>query len=132
MSIITYRKEYALQAYKLCLLGCTEKELANFFCIPVSVFRKWLKEHDELSHSVKEGMQLADAVVAERLYQKATGFSHESTVIKEEGKSEKTTYKNYPPDTAAAIFWLKNRQPEKWGKREDEITEQTIDVKVED
>lgn len=132
MSVAIYKREYALQAYKLCLLGCTEEELADFFDVSPGTFHKWQKENGELSRSVKEGMRLADAAVAERLYQKATGFSHESTVTKEEGKAEKTTYKNYPPDTAAAIFWLKNRQPEKWGKRDDELTEQTIDVKVED
>lgn len=26
---------------------------------------------------------------------------------------------HYPPDTTAAIFWLKNRQPEKWRDRKE-------------
>jgi hypothetical protein len=28
--------------------------------------------------------------------------------------SSKTVRKHYPPDVTACIFWLKNRQPEKW------------------
>ena len=26
---------------------------------------------------------------------------------------------HYPPDTTAAIFWLKNRQPEKWRDKKE-------------
>jgi len=36
------------------------------------------------------------------------------------------TVKHYPPDTTAAIFWLKNRQPAKW--REKQEVETTIKV----
>jgi hypothetical protein len=31
---------------------------------------------------------------------------------------------NYPPDTAAASLWLRNRQPEKWRDR------QNLDVRI--
>jgi hypothetical protein len=31
--------------------------------------------------------------------------------------------KHYPPDPTAAIFWLKNRQKDKWrDKREEEVS----------
>ena len=128
-----YQIEYAEQAYKLCLLGITDNELADFFNVSIDTFNKWQGRYKELAKAVKEGMQLADAAVAERLYQRALGFSHESvTTYNEDGSPGKITYKHYPPDTSAAIFWLKNRQMEKWGKREEEITEQIIDVKIED
>ena len=29
------------------------------------------------------------------------------------------TTKHYPPDTTAAIFWLKNRQKSKWRDKQD-------------
>jgi hypothetical protein len=130
---VKYKPEYAEQAYKLCLLGITGSELVDFFGVSPDTFSKWQVRYKELDKAVKEGMQLADAAVAERLYQKAIGFSHESaTTYNEDGTPGKVTCKHYPPDTAAAIFWLKNRQSDKWGKKEEELLEHTIDVKIED
>jgi hypothetical protein len=34
--------------------------------------------------------------------------------------------KHYPPDTTAAIFWLKNRQPGKW--RDKTIVDNNINL----
>jgi hypothetical protein len=65
-------------------------------------------------------MQNFGLVFTNRLYQRATGFEHDSEEIKIMS-SENGQYvervpirKIYPPDTVAAIFWLKNRQKEKW------------------
>lgn len=59
---------------------------------------------------------MADANVADRLYQRAMGFEHDSEEIKVvEGSIERVPIRKiYPPDTVAAIFWLKNRQRDKW------------------
>lgn len=61
-------------------------------------------------------MGLTDALEVEALYQKATGYQHPEDDIRIiNGEVVKTqTVRHYPPDTAACIFWLKNRQPEKW------------------
>jgi hypothetical protein len=56
------------------------------------------------------------------LYQRAMGFEHDSEEIKvvpigqgEGSEIERVPIRKvYPPDTAAAIFWLKNRQKKKW------------------
>jgi len=117
-----YKKEYGLQAEKLCKLGATDEELADFFECSVSTLNLWKKEHKEFSLSITAGKMLADANVAERLYQRAMGFEHDSEEIKvvSNGQGEGSSIervkvrKVYPPDTAAAIFWLKNRQKKKW------------------
>ena len=36
-----YRIEYADQALKLCLLGATDKELAEFFSVSEQTLNKW-------------------------------------------------------------------------------------------
>ncbi|MCY1295079.1 hypothetical protein D9M70_444010 [compost metagenome] len=36
------------------------------------------------------------------------------------------TVKHYPPDPGAAIFWLKNRQPELWKERVEVKEQPTI------
>jgi hypothetical protein len=117
-----YREEYNMQAEKLCKLGATDKELADFFEVCEDTINEWKKVHPEFSESIKKGKILADAEVADRLYQRAMGFEHDSEEIKvmfdretNEQYIERIPIKKiYPPDAVAAIFWLKNRQKKKW------------------
>ena len=48
-----YKDEYAEQAYKLCLLGATNEDLANFFEVAVSTIDKWISEIEEFSGALK-------------------------------------------------------------------------------
>lgn len=116
-----YKPEFAKQAYKLCLLGATDKGLANFFEVTESTLNLWKQEYPEFSESLKAGKEEADAVVASSLFQRATGYSHPDTDIKiYKGKIVTTKLtKHYPPDSTAAIFWLKNRNPGKWRDKQE-------------
>lgn len=118
-----YREEYNEQVEKLCKLGTTDEEIADFFDVHVDTIYEWKSVHPEFSESIKRGKTLADANVADRLYQRATGYSHDAVkIFPDGGKDDQgnkaplvVPYKeHYPPDTAAAIFWLKNRQRKKW------------------
>lgn len=116
-----YRAEYAEQAYKLCLLGATDEDIAKFFGVAVSTVNLWKQKHGEFSEALKAGKMHADANVADRLFQRAMGYSHEAVKIMTraigggESVIEEVPYtEHYPPDTTAAIFWLKNRQPKLW------------------
>ena len=117
-----YRIEYADQALKLCLLGATDKELAEFFSVSEQTLNKWKKDYPEFLESLKKGKNIADANVASRLYNRAIGYSCKATKFAtSEGKitDSKEYIEHYPPDTTAAIFWLKNRQPEKWRDKKE-------------
>lgn len=116
-----YKPEYSAQAYKLCLLGATDKDLAKFFEVEESTLNNWKKDHPEFLESIKEGKDQADAVVAQSLFHRATGYSHKDVDIRMyKGKIVTTPLtKHYPPDSTAAIFWLKNRQPEKWRDKQE-------------
>ena len=112
-----YRIEYADQALKLCLLGATDKELSEFFSVSEQTLNKWKKDYPEFLESLKKGKNIADANVASRLYNRAIGYNCKATKFAtSNGKitDSKEFIEHYPPDTTAAIFWLKNRQPEKW------------------
>lgn len=133
----TYKPEYAEQARKLCLLGATDKELAGFFNVAESTINKWKVDYSEFSESIKSGKDIADGNVADRLYRRAMGYSHEDEDIRTisigDGMSEiiKTpTVKHYPPDTAAAIFWLKNRQKGKWRDKQEVEQSGAVTYKV--
>ena len=111
-----YREDYAEQARKLCLLlGATDEELARFLEVPVTVLRGWLAAIPAFAAAVRAGRDLADAEVADRLYRRALGFSHDAVRIFAD--REVPYVEHYPPDTAACIFWLKSRRPAKWRDR---------------
>ena len=60
-------------------------------------------------------------MVAKSLFKRAIGTS--ITEEKQEdgtnGSKTTTTTKDVAPDTAAAIFWLKNRQPDIWRDKKE-------------
>lgn len=131
-----FKEEYADQVFKLCLLGATDKDLASFFEISESTLNLWKLEHVNFSESIKRGKHEADANVANRLYQRALGFEHDSEEIKvvpignnQGSEIERVQIRKvYPPDPTAAIFWLKNRQPEKW--RDKQEVQHSLDPEV--
>lgn len=117
-----YKEEYNIQVEKLCRLGATDKEIADFFDVHEDTINEWKKVHSEFSVSIKRGKIEADSNVAQRLYERAMGFEHDSEEIKvvSVGQGEGSSVervpirKIYPPDATAAIFWLKNRRPKEW------------------
>jgi hypothetical protein len=120
-----YKEEYDGQARKLCLLGATDKEMGDFFEVSEQTINAWKTAHPTFLESIKEGKDRADSNVADRLYQRAMGFEHDSEEIKVVlNQVERVkTRKIYPPDTIAAIYWLKNRQKDKWrDKTEQDVS----------
>ncbi len=117
-----YRPELAALARKLALLGATESEMADLLNIHESTLSNWMGKHSEFSRAVKSGKLQADAEVAERLFSRATGHSHEAVKIFMPAGAEAPVYApftaHYPPDTKAALAWLSRRQPGLWRERQ--------------
>jgi hypothetical protein len=107
-----FRPEFVVQAEKLCQLGATDQEIADFFEVEVRTLYRWKVEHEEFCQALKTGKDVADERVERSLFARATGYEHDDTDIRVvEGQIVKTTVrKYYPPETTAAIFWLKNRR----------------------
>lgn len=116
-----YKQEYVDQARKLCKLGATDMELADFFEVNVDTVYRWKSVHEDFSEALKTGKEDADDRVERSLYHRATGYSFDAVkIFQHAGKPVKVPYREHvPPDTTAMIFWLKNRRPEQWrDKRE--------------
>jgi hypothetical protein len=111
-----FRPEFCEQAEKLCKLGATDKQLAEFFGKSVATINTWKNEHPEFLESLKAGKDFADMAVASALYRKATGYTTEVEKVIGTGENQeiRTIKVSFEPDTTAAIFWLKNRRRDHW------------------
>lgn len=112
-----YKPTFVEQAKKLAALGATDREAAEFFEVNEATLHRWKHEHPEFCESLKVGKEQADARVEASLYRRALGYSHDAVKIAVNATGEVTEVpftEHYPPDTTAAIFWLKNRKPEQW------------------
>jgi hypothetical protein len=116
-----FKPEFTEQARKLCRLGATDGEMADFFGVVVSTFHLWKLQHPEFAKALKAAKAAADERVVRSLYQRAVGYEHDDVDIRVVGGKIRTTKlrKHYPPDTTACIFWLKNRQQQEWRDRTD-------------
>ena len=117
-----YRRELAILARRLALLGATDAEMAEVLNINVRTLGNWMDKHPEFSKAIKSGMRQADGEVAERLFSRATGHSHEAVKIFMPAGADAPVYaryvKHYPPDTNAALAWLSRRQPGLWREKQ--------------
>lgn len=125
-----YKEEYNEQARKLCLLGYTDDQLADFFQVDVSTINNWKIDYPMFFESLKRGKDIADTEIVESLYNRAKGGIK---IIKEkmtEGGIVELK-EEIAPDPASMMFWLKNRQPKHWrDKQELDVTTKEIIVDV--
>lgn len=111
-----YRAEYADLARKFCLLGARDPELAKLFEVSETTIKVWQEKHDDFAIAILEGREAADANVVNALYTRAVGFTKQRRTVKRgrHGIETTTTVDYFPPDVAAAQFWLKNRRAADW------------------
>lgn len=119
----SYSDDFAKQAEKLSALGATDMEMADFFEVDVRTIYRWKHDHEKFCQALNVGKSKADERVINSLYQRAVGYEQEAVKIFMPAGAEKPVYAEYrekvAPDTTAAIFWLKNRQPDKWRDKQD-------------
>ncbi len=128
-----YREEYAAQAEKLCALGATDMELADFFEVDVRTIYRWKHVHEAFCQALKVGKDLLDDRVERSLYQRAVGYSFNSEkIFHHQGEiTRAATVEHVPPDPGAAMSWLKNRRGETWRDKVDHehgLTKELADV----
>lgn len=112
----SFKPEYVEQAKKLCLLGATDMDLADFFQVHVATLKRWKNEYPEFNDALKLGKEVPDRLVERSLYNRAVGYTYESEkVFQYQGEVVRAPVREHvPPDTTAQIFWLKNRRPDLW------------------
>jgi len=111
-----FNPEMERQSKTLAEKGFTDKEIAEVIGITEQTLNNWKKSQPEFFESLKDWKEKADRKVERSLYERACGYKHPEVHISNYQGVITTTdiTKQYPPDTTAAIFWLKNRDKEHW------------------
>lgn len=104
--------------------GATDREIAELFDVSERTLHRWKHTYPELAKALQVGKDVADQRVEQSLYRRATGYSFDACKFHVvNGAVVETPYvEHVPPDTSAAIFWLKNRQ----GWRDKQDVEHTL------
>lgn len=105
--------------------GLADKQIAeNKIGINEATFCRWKDRFPQIMQALKKGKAPVDFEVENALLKKALGYTYEEVTEDVEtltnGKQrtlKRTVTKIVPPDTTAAIFWLKNRKPAQWRDR---------------
>lgn len=128
----SYVPEYAEQARKLCELGATDQEIADFFEIDVRTVYRWKHDHDDFCQALKAGKDVADERVTRSLFQRAIGYEQDEVKIFMPASATEPVYAPFrakvAPDVTAAIFWLKNRRPDQWRDKQEQVLSGSVEV----
>ena len=117
--------------------GLVDDQIAHNMGIARSTLNEWKKKYTVISDTLKKGKEIVDIEVENALFKKATGYT---VIVKKPIKCKKVVYEHgrkvseietieyaeeevyIPPETAAQVFWLKNRRPDKWRDKVDPET----------
>lgn len=125
--------------------GLSDKQIADKIGISVSTLYEWKKRFSDFSEALKKSKEIADHQVKNAVFKKSIGYK---TTVKKAFKLKEVKYSKdgkriseketvvyaddeiyIPPDTTAAIFWLKHRQPDDWGDK-PAVTDKTEDREI--
>jgi len=115
--------------------GLTDAQIAAKIGINVCTLYDWQNRFPDITNALKRGKAPVDDEVEMALLKRARGFTTTETIEEITTSGEKDDFGNYkvkerhirkitreiPPETAAGIFWLKNRRPEKWRDKPAEV-----------
>ena len=101
--------------------GLTDEQLAHNMGIRRSTLAAWKKKYSDISDALKRGKEVVDIEVENALLKRARGFEYTEKRMEQstkDGRKVTLIKRVVPPETAAAIFWLKNRKPEQWREKQ--------------
>lgn len=121
--LAAYDKTVAPVCHQLALLGLMDKEIAETFGVTKKCFLVWQETHKELRDVLNDARNLADARVANALYQRAVGYNYtedKTYFDRETGSLEIVKVeKHCIADVTAQKAWLQSRRPKQWREAKD-------------
>ena len=116
-------RRLTLELYKR---GMTDADVCAVLNISTYTIHNWKKKNPDYFQEVQDWREKADREIEKCLRDRAKGWiGKEDKIVMVYDREQKqsvpkviTINKYYPPDTTAAIFWLKNRHPDRWQDRQ--------------
>lgn len=103
---------------KWAKIGLSNDQIAQALEISIESLYDYQRDYPEFLQALKSGKENPDDRIERALFERAAGYiAPEEKLFYDSNTgaiASQTVLKQYPPDTAAAIIWLKNRRPEKW------------------
>ena len=101
--------------------GLTDADISHNIGITERTLRDWKRRYPTINACLKNSKDLADTIVENALFRKATGYKTKEVSYKADSDGKlvavSAVEKEVPPDTTAQIYWLKNRRPDLWRDR---------------
>jgi hypothetical protein len=115
----TYHTSMLPIVRKMAKAGMTEIEISDSLGIAPKTLWEWKAQYSRFSSALDLGKAQSNKRIERALYHRAAGYTHDAVkVFNDKGEPVIVPYREHvPPDTNAAIFWLKNRKPEAWQDR---------------
>lgn len=102
---------------QMTLVGANQTQVARLLGVAHDTISAWMRDKPGFSEAIKQARENADLEVEDALRKRALGFEHASEKIfctKDGDIVRANCTVKYPPDSTAALFWLKNRHPVRW------------------
>ncbi len=112
-----YDNKYDSIAEQACAIGTTIHQLAKMFNVTQPTINNWMRDNETFFLSVKAGRDRFDTEYVENaLLKRARGYKYTREVerVSKGGVYKCSEEMHVVPDVGAAIFWLCNRQPQRW------------------
>lgn len=108
--------------------GLIDEQIAHNMGIKRQTLYEWENRFPDIADAIKKGKAPVDIQVENALLKRALGYEYEETITEVEElagghqkKHIRKVTKHCPPDTTAQIFWLKNRRPDRWRDKVEQV-----------
>jgi len=114
---ITIEEQHCWIAEQACTIGATVDDLSRMFGVTIPTISRWMRDDYKFFIAVKNGRDRFDTEKVESsLLKRAQGYEKDITEerVTKDGKIRCIKTLHFAPDVGAAIFWLCNRNPQRW------------------
>lgn len=113
-----FSRELALRIVELASRGRTVHQISADLGVSVYALNNWRGAQAGFKEAVEASRKVADELIVASLFQRAVGWKQPAVkIVYDKERSAFQVYEyteHFPADTAACVFWLKNRQRALW------------------
>ena len=115
----------------------SNEQIAQLLGICIATLYNYQRDYPEFLDALKVGKENPDIRIERSLFERAAGYvAPEEKLFYDSNTgtiASQTVLRHYPPDPTSMIFWLKNRQRDKWrdNPKDESQTPQDVSKSLE-